>query len=552
MKITVSAEKPESGKLAAKVTVDAADVNAAIAKAYKDTANNYRFQGFRKGRAPRPVIDSMVGREYILAQATNEILNAVEPLMLNELDVVPVSQPKYSEGEEDPKLVEEGAEYLIEATIEVSPDCTLADYNNISIELPPATATDAEIDREIDQLLAYQVSYEDIAEDRELVKGDICSLDVEDIEDAGAIVGQNRMMMLDGQGMPDEFDDQLIGMKKGDVKEIEWTETHNHADHDHSVTRKAKVTLNAIKEKVIPELTDELANKGFGFNTVDELRHALTNEIEQDKARRLPTMKENRAVAALGELLEIDEVPENYQAQIFNEITQNLFQQLAMQGMTLDGYLQMQGISVDDFLADTREQARERSRQTLALDVLAKDLGLEATEDDVREQFANARPDDPEAAIEEFMGSGQMPAVREGIRRTKALEWLVEHVSVVEVDEAAKAKEAADEKTKEEKPKKTTKKKTTTKKSTSKKAAKADDAPADEAEVPEAEKKPKKATAKKSTTKKASTKAKAADASADDAAASAEEKPKKAPAKKKTTKKASTKKADEAAEGDEK
>ena len=97
MKITVTAAEPKDNTLEAKLTVAAADVDAAIKKAYKDIANKYRFQGFRKGKAPRPVIDGLVGKDNVLAQASEDVLNEATPLMLDELDVVPVGQPTYGD-----------------------------------------------------------------------------------------------------------------------------------------------------------------------------------------------------------------------------------------------------------------------------------------------------------------------------------------------------------------------------------------------------------------------------------------------------------------------
>ena len=125
MKITVTAAEPKDNTLEAKLTVAAADVDAAIKKAYKDIANKYRFQGFRKGKAPRPVIDGLVGKDNVLAQASEDVLNEATPLMLDELDVVPVGQPTYGD---EPVLVSEGADYEVTAKISLRPDCELESY----------------------------------------------------------------------------------------------------------------------------------------------------------------------------------------------------------------------------------------------------------------------------------------------------------------------------------------------------------------------------------------------------------------------------------------
>ncbi len=448
LNITVKAQEPKDNKLVAEVTVLAKDVDAAIKKAYKDIANKYNFQGFRKGHTPRPVIDGIVGREAVLAQATNDLLNEVEPLMIDELDVVPMGQTNFGD---EPKLAEDGTDYVIEVTVPVRPEAELDSYDAPTINMPPEEVTEAEIDQQIEQLQSYQASYEDIEdEERVAVDGDVVQVDIDNVEGAEDWAGKNRMATLDGFGMPQELQDAIKGLKKGESKDVEWTETHEHGDHVHEVTHKLKVTLNAIKQRVIPELTDEVVKKGFGFDTVAELRDAIKEEIEQDKKISLPGLKEDRAVEAIAEHLTLEEVPSEYVDQVFNETAQQVLGNLQTQGMSLDMFLQMRGIKAEDFVADLRKQAEERARQSLALDALAKHLNIEATVEEVKEEFAKAGAE-VESLYEQFRKAGNLPAVRESIRRTKALKWLTENAPVNYVDEVAERR-AADAAAAEEAP----------------------------------------------------------------------------------------------------
>lgn len=437
MKITVTAaEKPIDDKLTAEVTVAAADVDKAIAKTYKDIAKKYNFQGFRRGHAPRPVIDGIIGREAVLAQATNDLLNAAEPLMLEELDVTPVGRVSFGPEGADPELAKQGADYVVTATIGVRPACELESYDAPTINMPPEEATEAEIDWQINQLLSYQVTYEDIDEDRAVEPGDVVSVDVENVEGAGHLAGTNRMFALDGQQVPDQLQEGIVGMKKGDEKAIEWTRTHEHEGEEHSHTFSVKVKLNAIKKAVTPELDDEVAKK-YGYDDVASFRDAVKEEIEGDKKTTLPNLKEDRLVEALGKLLKLETVPEAYQNEIFNELASEFLARLQNQGVSLDMYLRARGVKSDDFIADLRVQAEERARQSLALDSLAAKLGVEVSEDEVREEFENAGVEDVDAAIEQWRSEGRLPAIRDSIRRTKALNWLVENANVNIVDEVA-------------------------------------------------------------------------------------------------------------------
>ena len=436
MKITVTAEKPSDEKMAATLTIPAAEVDAAIARAYKDIAKKYNFQGFRRGHAPRPVIDGIVGREAVLAQATNDLLSAAEPHMLEELDVTPVGRVDFGAEGAEPELAQQGADYVVAATIGVRPACELESYDAPTINMPPEEATEAEIDWQINQLLSYQVTYEDVEEDRAVEPGDVVSVDVENVEGAGHLAGTNRMFALDGQQVPDQLQEGIVGMKKGDEKAIEWTRTHEHEGEEHSHTFSVKVKLNAIKKAVTPELDDELAKK-YGYDDVASFRDAVKEEIEGDKKTSLPNLKEDRLVEAVGKLLKLETVPEAYQNEIFNELASEFLARLQSQGASLDMYLRARGVKSDDFIADLRVQAEERARQSLALDALAAKLGVEVSDEEVREEFEKAGVEDVDASVEQWRSEGRLPAIRDSIRRTKALDWLVENAKVNIVDEIA-------------------------------------------------------------------------------------------------------------------
>ncbi len=497
--IQVTTEKVEDNSLKATVTVAAADIDKAVAATYADISKRYSFQGFRKGRVPRPVIDAMIGRDAVLAEATNTVINQLEPVLCERLNVVPLTDINYGD---DLAPAKAGEDYVVEASIAVRPECTLASYDAPAIDMPPAEPTDAEIDEQIEVLQSYRTTYDDIEEDRAATKDDIVSIDIENMENAEGFAGENRMLDLSGNGMPDVFNESIEGLKKDESCEIAWTDSHTHGEEVHEVERKVKVTLKAIKVKNVPELTEDYVKENYGFNSIEELRDAVRKEIETDKAYSLPNIKENRCVAALAEKLDLDEIPELYLNSVYSELVQEFLQQLQRQGTTIDAYLQARGISINQFTADAREQAEERARQSLALDALARHLEFTITEDELKEQFAESRPNDADAAMKEFADAGRLPALREAMLRTKALAWLVENAQVTEVDEAAqRLAEKSEQKTASSGKKKATKaasKKKTTK-ATATKAA--DKKAADKKKTTKAtgEKKATKSRAKKAT-----------------------------------------------------
>lgn len=238
------------------------------------------------------------------------------------------------------------------------------------------------------------------------------------------------MFAMDSQSMPAEFTEAVLGMNVGDEKEISWTP-------EGAEEATIKVTLKSVKERKVPELTDEFVKESFSFDSIDAMRDAIKLEVEADKSSKLPALKENRVVAKLAERLELDKVDEDYEQSVFSELGQNFLQNLSARGMTLDAWLSANGLTSEAFIADLHQQADDVARESLALDALARELKLEVTDEDIDEEFKSAGVEDVEASKAAFVAEGRMPAVRDSIRRSKAVDWLVETAKVTEVDEYA-------------------------------------------------------------------------------------------------------------------
>ena len=417
--LNITASDVKDAKLTATVTIPAADVDAAIKKAYKDTAKKYRFPGFRAGKAPRPVIDAALGAEATLAQATNDLIAANEPAVLNELDIVPTKNGDYKELD----LAKDHEDYTYTVEFSLRPAAELSSYDAVEIEMPPAEVTESEINNQVEMLLNYRATFEDV-EDRAVEAEDYVTVDLKAVENADNFAAEGRMLIAGSDSNPKEFNEALIG---ANVEDGEEAETHT-----------VEVTVKGIKVRNTPELTDELVKSDFGFDSIDAMRDAIKLEIEQDKASRLPAEKENRCVAALAERLQLEEMDADYEQSVFEELGQNFLSNLAARGMTLDTWLPASGLTMEQFIGDLHKQANDVARESLALDALARELKIEVTEDDVNAEFEKAGVKDVEASKAEFIADGRMPAVRESIRRSKAVDHLVENAKVTEVDETAK------------------------------------------------------------------------------------------------------------------
>lgn len=435
--LNITASDVENGKLTATVTIAAADVDNEIKKAYHAAAKKYRFPGFRAGKAPRPVIDSMLGSQAVLADATEEIISSNAPLVLNELDIVPVKDGEF----QDVEIANDHEDYTFKVEYTLRPMPELSSYDPVSIEMPPSEVTESEIDSQVSMLMSYQARFEDI-EDRGIEDEDFVTLTVKDVKNAESLAGESRMFAMGSGILPDAVEDALKGMQIGEAKEVSWTPESEDADEaaeEAPEEATAEFTVNGIKARVTPELTDELAKEAFGFDDIAAMREAVKLEIQQDKESRLPGIKENRAVAALAERLELEEMDEDYEQSVFQELGQTFLQNLSARGMSLDQWLQANRLSSEQFIEDLHHQADDVARESLALDALARELKVEVTPEDVDAEFEKAGVEDVEASKASFISEGRMPAIRDSIRRSKACDWLVENARVTEVDETTQS-----------------------------------------------------------------------------------------------------------------
>ena len=371
----------------------------------------------------------MLGAGAVLAQATNNLIGENEPRVLNELDIVPVKDGNY---ENVDNIVKDHEDYTYTIEFQLRPSCELSSYDPVEIEMPPAEVTEGEIDAQIEMLMGYHATFKDA--EHAVEDGNYVTVDIENVKNAEALAGEGRMVVIGSGNLPAAFDEGVTGMSIDETKEISWTPEVEGAEE-----ATVKVTVKGIKERELPELTDEFAKTSFGFDDIAAMRDAVKIELDADKSSKLPGIKENRAVAKLAERLELEKVDEDYEQSIFSELGQNFLQSLAGRGMTLDSWLKMSNMSTDAFLADLHHQADDVARESLALDALARKLEIEVTDEDIDAEFERAGVQDPEASKAAFLAEGRMPAIRDTIRRSKAVDWLVDNAVVTEVDEYAKA-----------------------------------------------------------------------------------------------------------------
>jgi len=503
-------ETLENNRVKVTCTVTAKEVSDRIKADYKRAAGRYNFQGFRKGKAPRPVIDAALGADYIAAQATDTLVNQTYPLAIDALKLYPVGNPKF---EENMDLVEDGKEYVFTFETEVKAEISLDDYEPVAISMPESGATDEEIEEQLASLAQHYFRYEDALPSHKAAEGDRLTLNQTMKVDSGRVidnVSSESFVYTLGSGLlPAEYEAELLGAKKGTKKSFEIKMPSEPTAYLTSLVGLTKnlafeTEVISVSEKVLPPVDDKFAQDEMGYADLAELKEQVKESIEKQKNQYLPRLKEQFCMRALVTKMH-DEVPQAMIDERETDLLQDFFKQLQQSGMTFDNYLKDGGISADQFKEELKKQAADVAAEDMALDAWAKHYNLEATDEEVIEEFKKADPDNAEKLMKEWRDGGRLHLVREGITRANAAEHLMNTAKVVVIKPAGVGSEEAEEKpaAKKAPAKKAAAKTASEKKPAAKKPAAKKPAAKTAAEKPAAAKKPaaKKPAAKKDTEK---------------------------------------------------
>lgn len=426
-------EKLEDNRVRITITHTTEEVATAVKGAYSRISRQVKIQGFRPGRAPRPVIDTHVGRESVLAEALQQLVDQSYTRAIEEHRVRPIENP--DTGELD--LLEEGKEYTYTAEVGTRPELTLSSVEDLKATTPSTATTDAEIDAQIEQLRSQHATL-DAVEDRGIEEKDFALVSFQGNVDGSAAedLKIDKYLYELGQGvMPIEFDAGLIGAKPGDKVQVEFEVPDSVANPDYSGKQAVfDVEVFEIKVKVMPEIDDEFATNATGLESLAELREDIRRHLDENKMAAHVRLAERGALAALAERL-VGDVPDQLISTRARTMTDEFFQNLGGRGMSPDDYMQATGLSIDDVYADMAAEAGIRVREELALEALYRQVGLEFTDEEVDEEIASlAQSNEIEAAVmrERLIDAGAMAIVRERLAHRHATNWLMEHVEFVE------------------------------------------------------------------------------------------------------------------------
>ena len=422
--MSLKVENLEKNMIKLTIEVEASELEKAIEKAYQKQKNQINIPGFRKGKAPRKMIEKMYGAGVFYEDAANALIPDAYSKALDEYEGTEiVSAPSI-----DVVQIEAGKPFIFTAEVAIKPEVTLGQYKGVEIDKVDVEVTAEEVDAEIKR--EQEANAREIAvEDRAVKDGDMTVIDFEGFVDGEAFAGgkgEDYPLTIGSGAFIPGFEEQLVGAEIG--KEVEVNVTFPEDYQAAELAGKAavfKCTVKEIKEKELPELDDEFASEVSEFDTMEEYKASVEKKLADKKAADAKTAKENAAVdaAVANATMEIPvAMIETQQRQMVDDFAQRL----QMQGLTIEQYFQFTGMTAATMMDQVKPQAESRIKSSLVLEAIVKAEGIEASEEDFAAEVQKmAEQYKMEAtAVEEMLGEGGKKQVMNDLAMAKAVEFI--------------------------------------------------------------------------------------------------------------------------------
>lgn len=378
-------EKISGNKAKLSFTVPAAQFEEAMQKAYLKNRGKINVPGFRRGKAPRKLIETMYGEGVFYDDAFQEIFPNLYDEAVKENDLHVVDQP-----EVDVKEIGEGKDLVFTCEVFVRPDVTLGDYKGLTVEVTKQEVTDADIDARIEQDRQKVARTVDV-EGRALENGDTVNLDYAGSVDGVAFEGgtaEGQTLTLGSNQFIPGFEEQMVGMNIGEEKDLNVTFPEQY--HAAELAGKAAVfhvKVNSATHTELPELNDEFAADASEYNTFAEYKDSIVKELNEKAAKNNEVAVENALVEKATANAQMD-IPEGMIRDQVNYILREMQMRMAYQGLRLEDYLKYTGQTVEQLADMYKGEAEQRVKMELTLEAIRKAEGVEPTDEDVQKQIA--------------------------------------------------------------------------------------------------------------------------------------------------------------------
>ena len=418
--MSLQAEKMEKNMAKLTIEVSAEELDKAMQNAYLKARGKISIPGFRKGKAPRKMIEQMYGKGIFLEDAANALIPEHYSKALEECDLEIVSQPEI-----DVTQAEPGKAFIFTAEVAVKPEVTLGEYKGVEVPKSETEVTDEDIDAEIKKEQEKN-SRTVTVEDRGAENGDITTIDFEGFVDGVAFEGGKGtdypLTLGSGSFIPG-FEDQLVGAKAGDHVEVNVTFPEEYQAAE--LAGKAAVfqcDVKKVETKELPELDDDFAQDVSEFDTLAEYREDVKKNLTEKKEKEARAAKENAAVDKAIENAEM-EIPDAMINTQVRQMMNDFASRMQSQGLTMEQYFQFTGMTAEKMQEEMKPQALKRIQTRLVLEKIAETENIEVSEDEVNEEIGKmAEMYKMEAdKLKELLGDRELEQMKKDMAVQKAV-----------------------------------------------------------------------------------------------------------------------------------
>lgn len=414
-------------KSMAKLTIEVAadEFEAALNKAYQKSKNKINLPGFRKGKAPRAMIEKMYGAGIFVEDAANIIIPDAYESAAKESELEIVAQPEIAV-----EQAERGKPFIFTATVAIKPDVTLGDYKGIEVEKKEAEVSEDEISAEIDRVRESNARMITI-DDRATQDGDTVVIDFDGYVDGEQFEGgkaEDYTLVLGSHSFIDNFEDQLVGKNIGDDVEVNVTFPEQYqAEELQGKPALFKVKIKEIKVKELPELDDDFAQDVSECDTLDAYKEEVKSKLVKTKEDDIKREKEDAVIEKIIENATM-EIPEQMVDAQTRQMTQEFAQRLQSQGLSLEQYMQFTGLTPQKMQEELKPQALKRIQSRLVLEAVVEAEKIEATQEDIEKEIENmAKMYQMEAdKLKELVGEEEKKQIALDMAVQKAVEFVVD------------------------------------------------------------------------------------------------------------------------------
>ena len=428
--MSVQVEKLEKNMAKLTIEVSAEEFEAAIEKAYQKSKGKITLPGFRKGKAPRKMIEKMYGVGIFYEDAANVIIPDAYAEAAKECGEDIVSQPEINVTQ-----IEQGQPFIFTAEVALKPAVTLGEYKGLEVEKSEVAVSEEEVDKEVDKERESNSRMLDI-DDRAVESGDMIKLDFEGFVDGVAFAGgkgDNYPLTIGSGSFIPGFEDQLIGAKIGEDVEVNVTFPEEYqAEELKGKAAVFKCKVNEIKVKELPAADDEFAKDVSEFDTLAEYRDDIRAKLLEKKTQEAKREKENKAVekAVANAQMEIPDAMINDQVR---RMADDFARRIQSQGLTMDQYMQFTGMTADKMLEQMKPEALKRIQNSLVLEAIAKAEDIQISDERLEEELAKmAEQYKMEVEkLKEIMGDYEKDQMKNDLAIQAAVELLTESAKEV-------------------------------------------------------------------------------------------------------------------------